>query len=671
MNQKECMQELSIFDLTENCEPSRNLIVVEAEFKRTHQMNWKDLFDGFDEMYAITYSSSIDFIGSVLPNFRYAEIVFGNENVLEDDVAMLISAQFSKLKFVAKHKSAKMISGRLDNETLKLMVSRDIRSHEKIYILKADDGRVRVIEGSANFSYSAFNGIQRENISFMDNESAYEHYRERYEQFKEGCADNVTHSAFARIIIDPDAAIEGMMDIVPIAGTINTKKIVELEGSDDPEYVIAADAANISKDIKPIVPKRDKHGKTVLIPSEFSKMKRRYKENRDSKKAEQKKTPKLHIDVESRRMTFNDNECSLYPERERVKNDMKCFLEYMGGFETFSGDVEKNLRTYFLFANWYLVSPFMPYLRIVASQNGQDIKQFPVYAILYGESNGGKTEFINLLTKMMCGKRIPVNKSSDFTNTTIDELKQVCEGLPIVIDDLSQTQYRNHISNIVKYDEWGIKEHLVFYPSVAITTNEISSIKSDISKRVFVCHIDSCLDKDKGRANYKRISGCMSEMGNAFYCEYVRRMMDRVEHMVSQMKSSDDSYLPDIFAESSGVIIEIAKEVFEGNLPTYMYKCEFNDYFGNKAVGRNAIQKIRTRWKYEQSAFTVHKKKGVLEYRIPDNENTYVLEHIRQELPPSLNAQITSRTLTMDLDAARDFFDIDFRKSVFDMFREK
>lgn len=115
------MQELSIFDLTENCELSRNLIVVEAEFKRTHQMNWKDLFDGFDEMYAITYSSSIDFIGSVLPNFRYAEIVFGNENVLEDDVAMLISAQFSKLKFVAKHKSAKMISGRLDNETLKLM----------------------------------------------------------------------------------------------------------------------------------------------------------------------------------------------------------------------------------------------------------------------------------------------------------------------------------------------------------------------------------------------------------------------------------------------------------------------------------------------------------------------------------------------------------------------
>lgn len=47
-----------------------------------------------------------------------------------------------------------------------------------------------------------------------------------------------------------------------------------------------------------------------------------------------------------------------------------------------------------------------------------------------------------------------------------------------------------------------------------------------------------------------------------------------------------------------------------------------------------------------------------------------MLEHIRQELPPSLNAQITSRTLTMDLDAARDFFDIDFRKSVFDMFRE-
>lgn len=670
-DKNDTFQELSFFDIIEESEPTKKLRVVEAEFKNIYTMNWEDLFQGFDELYAITYSSGIDFISRVLPNFRYAEIIFGCEAVLEDDVAMIMSVQFSQLKFISNHKSAKMLAERLENETLKLLVSREIRSHEKIYVLKADNGRVRVITGSANFSYSAFNGIQRENITYMDNNEAYEYYREQFEQFKEECADNVVHTSISRMISAPDTSLDDLMEVVPIAETVKTKKMVILEEFDNPEYVIAADASNISKDIKPLMPKKDKHGKTVLVPSEISKVKRKYREIRAIKTEERKKMPKLHIEVERKNMSFNDAECCLNPEKESVQADLRLFFEYMEGLDAFSGDVDKNRRTYFLFACWFLASPFMPYLRQIASSNGQDIKQFPVYAILYGESNGGKTAFINLLTKMMCGKKIPVNKSSDFTSTTIDRLKQTCEGLPIVIDDLNKTQYTNHISNVVKYDEWGLKENLLFYPSVAITTNEIPSVKSDISKRAFVCHIDSCLDKDKGRENYKKITNCMNEMSNAFYCEYVRRMMERINDMVFQMKGSDDSYLPDIFAESSAAIIEITKEFTDEELPPYMYECDYNDYFGNKAVGRNAIQKIRRAWKFEQDAFTIHKKIGLLEYRIPDNANTYVLDHIRQELPPSLNPQITSRTLTMNLEAASEFFGIDFKKSFIDRFRRK
>lgn len=667
----DAVQELTLFDMIEETEPIKKLSVVEAEFRDVRTMNWEDLFLGYDELYAITYSSGIDFVSRVLPNFKYAEIIFGCEAVIEQNVAMIMSIQFSQLKFISKHKSAKMLAARLENETLKLLVSREIKSHEKIYVLKSDDGRVRVITGSANFSYSAFNGIQRENIICMDNVEAYEYYREQFDQFKDICADNVVHTSISRIIADPDTASDELIEIIPISETIKTKKMVILEEADEPEYIIVADANNISKDIKPLIPKADKHGKTVLVPSEISKIKRKYCEIRETKTEERKKMPKLHIDVELKRMLFNDVECNLNPETEKVQADVQHFFEYMEGFDAFSGDVDKNRRTYFLFATWYLASPFMPYLRHIANSNGQDIKQFPVYAILYGESNGGKTAFINLLTKMMCGKKIPVNKSSDFTNTTIDGLKQTCEGLPIVIDDLNKTQYSNHISNVVKYDEWGLKENLLFYPSVAITTNEIPSVKSDISKRAFVCHIDSCLDKDKGRVNYKKITGCMNDMSNAFYCEYVRRMMERLDVMVAKIKGSDDTYLPDIFAESSATIIEIAKEFFSEELPSYMYGCDYNDYFGNKAVGRNAILKIHRAWEFEREAFTIHEKKDLLEYRIPDTAGTYVLEHIRQELPPSLNPQTTSRTLTMNLKAAREFFGLDFKRSFWDKLQKK
>lgn len=664
------IQELTLFDITEEVESTKKINVVEATFKEVIPMNWNDLFKGYDEIYAITYSSGIDFISRVLPNFKYGEIIFGCETVLEDNVAMIMSIQFSQLKFICKHKSANMLAERLENKTLKLLVSREIKSHEKIYILKADDGRVRVITGSANFSYSAFNGIQRENITYMDNVEAYDYYRELFEQFKDECADNVVHSSITRVIADPNAALDDLMEIVPITETVK-KKMVILEESDNPEYIIAADASNICKDIKPLMPKADKQGKIILVPSEISRVKRKYKESREVKAEKRKRMPQLHIDAERKTMSFNDVECNLNPEKEKIQADVQCFFDYMEGFDAFSGDVDKNRRTYFLFATWYLASPFMPYLRFIAHNNGQDIKQFPVYAILYGDSNGGKTAFINLLTKMMCGKKVPVNKSGDFTTTIIDGLKQSCEGLPIVIDDLSKSQYTNHISNVVKYDEWGLQENLMFYPSVAITTNEIPSVKSDISKRAFVCHIDSCLDKDKGRANYKKITSCMNEMTNSFYCEYARRMMERIEKMVIEMKGSDDKYLPDIFTESSSTIIEIAEEFSEFELPSYMYKCDFNDYFGNKAVGRNAIQKIRRAWQFERDAFIIHKKNDLLEYRIPDNGNIHDLKHIKQELPPSLNAETTARTLTMSLGAACEFFGIDFKKTFFDKLRKK
>ena len=123
-DKNDTFQELSFFDIIEESEPTKKLRVVEAEFKNIYTMNWEDLFQGFDELYAITYSSGIDFISRVLPNFRYAEIIFGCEAVLEDDVAMIMSVQFSQLKFISNHKSAKMLAERLENETLDEMLQR-------------------------------------------------------------------------------------------------------------------------------------------------------------------------------------------------------------------------------------------------------------------------------------------------------------------------------------------------------------------------------------------------------------------------------------------------------------------------------------------------------------------------------------------------------------------
>lgn len=145
------------------------LSVVKAVYADTVETNWEELFDGFDRLYAITFSSGIEFVNKVINKFSYAEVVFGCEKIIANDIAAIMSVQIDSVQRLAKSKSAGNLANRLDDGSLQLYVSRDTKSHEKIFILEsADHKRVRVITGSANMSASAFCGIQRENIVCFD-----------------------------------------------------------------------------------------------------------------------------------------------------------------------------------------------------------------------------------------------------------------------------------------------------------------------------------------------------------------------------------------------------------------------------------------------------------------------------------------------------------------------
>ena len=311
--------------------------------------------------------------------------------------------------------------------------------------------------------------------------------------------------------------------------------------------------------------------------------------------------------------------------------------------------------------NWYFASLFMPYLRYVGNKNNYEVTPFPVYGIIYGDSNGGKTTFIRLLSKLMCGTKIPMNSSNDFTSGNIESLKRACEGLPINIDDLAKAQYDAHYEIVIKDDTWGIAEGFINYPAVTISTNKIAAFKSDISKRTVVCFIGSTLDKESGAKNSKRINESMRQATAAFYCEYVRRMLVRVSEMVEEMKTSDDDYFPDIFNDSSLVLKEIFDE-YSASTPEYVAVLSYSDYFGDKAIGKNAMKKIIVAWENDKRNFKIDKKRNTLIYTYEDSSRTYELKYIQQELPPVLEAKVVGSSIIMNLEKAGEVFDRTFKK---------
>lgn len=568
------------------------LSVVKAVYADTVETNWEELFDGFDRLYAITFSSGIEFVNKVINKFSYAEVVFGCEKIIANDIAAIMSVQIDSVQRLAKSKSAGNLANRLDDGSLQLYVSRDTKSHEKIFILEsADHKRVRVITGSANMSASAFCGIQRENIVCFDDEAAFSHYKVLFETFKETCSDNVSYKAVVNTMNQEDYLKENIKE-VPVFQSIEKQKLVFLEQAqpeDEVEYEIVADVKKMQELVKPIMPKMPVQANRIVVAAEPMRVfGKRYTEVRRVAAEAVKQLPKLHIDYDAGTMTFNDENIDLNPNLSEVAKNIKSIQKFFSGMDYFYGDVEQAKKDYFKYMTWYLATPFMAYLRYFASRNNYDTKLFPMYGVIYGDSNGGKTTFIKFLVKLMSGETVKMNTTEDFTATRIDGLKRVCEGLPLNIDDLAKTQFQNHSERVIKNDEWGISDRLVNYPAVSITSNKITSLTKDLSKRAIICRIGAKIDNERGAKNSKRVNESMSELTTAFYGEYVRRMLVCIDEMTTEMRENANGkeYFPDIFHASSSVIADelpnsLEAEISGGNQLIMNYE-QAQELFGIK-----------------------------------------------------------------------------------------
>ena len=88
-------EQLSLFDENEDNNTAHlgNLNVVRLEFLEGHSTSWQELFTGYDELHAITYSSGIGFIAKLINLFENAEIIFGCEQVISYAVNEVMAFQ--------------------------------------------------------------------------------------------------------------------------------------------------------------------------------------------------------------------------------------------------------------------------------------------------------------------------------------------------------------------------------------------------------------------------------------------------------------------------------------------------------------------------------------------------------------------------------------------------
>jgi len=451
---------------------------------------------------------------------------------------------------------------------------------------------------------------------------------------------------------------------LPITADLNEKKVIEFidDKSNDEQNEFSFNVINNSKKLKPFIQTEKSNGRISVSVQNLHLGLKKFQAAQIANTGNlQKVVPELVVDVDNKSVTLAGKTLDLNPSTEDIQNDINLFIEYMKGFDSFHGDegeVKKAKDRYYAFANWFFVSPMLSYLRMIAQKQNKKPDSYPVFGLIYGNSKAGKTSFLTTLLYFMI-KQDPKLNAQEFTGKSVNDIRMVAKGIPVVFDDMVVSRFNNHAAEAIKNDSFGYNEGLINFPVVVISANEdVKVVTGDISRRTICCRVNIGLDTTEAMKS-NSVRRIQRNIKTAFYRYYLGKILEGMDKFIEPMFDPKIDQSVDILEYSSKVLLDIFREFIPGDLPEYICELKIDDYFDEKVTSTYAKKTITNTWKFNKDQFEVDTKKNILKFK---SEDLHEINRIRKELPDSLNPRVSHKMLIMQLDKAKDFFDLDFKK---------
>lgn len=619
------------------------LHVAKASFDHVEPFSL-ELFKGYSSLRALTYSVSIPMITRLIKEIGYdeLEVVFGHAGLINRTVEDVISFQHV---IDDLHNSA-LVEGLDDDRRRTLFdsvaegksrfyVVKDAAiSHAKIYLLSdAESGRRRVVVGSANLSEQALSGKQAETLlAFDDDDAAWEHYCAQYEAVRDTATSKLElrpQPLPALDLAEIPALKEALADEGESGVTIYTPPVHPSE-----ELTFPVIERKVER-IKPLIRKtatdlKPNSAGNVAINRRIVRQMIRVSRARAEDSDEQQNTW-LTVDPDRRSITLSDNLISLEPDWAEVRSDAACWLEFFDNYNKgFAGDVPRLQRDYFTFMSWFYFSPLLCELRNVALTQDMFSFKHPMFAVVYGSSNCGKTSLIEtLMTSMFEFPRIV--EVAQFTRTNLRGLQQSYRRFPIVFDDVTRDRFNRNGEEIIKDDSIPDTE----YPCFALSMNaEARNFKSEIVKRCLMIYTRTNLPGDRvaERNQLQRsVTGIRSRLTTSLYREYLRRTIAVIDGM-----DRADAGDADVLELSSGVLRDLIEEAKPdgASLPQWCQRTSLIEYQERaferpKLLLENLISKDR----YSKRRNPPESYWSLRDNQVVVNAGTQELRSLRTDIP--------------------------------------
>ena len=548
------------------------LRVVRANFEGESKFTW-DLFEGYDSMRVLTYSASTSAIVRMLDSYSFEtfECVFGYEGTLREIRSILA---FQKV-VVGDTRAA--IMGLKDERHIRILekihagrarfrVLRKSIAHAKLYLLSGRDGRTRVIIGSANLSEQAFSGNQSETLVVFDNdEAAWSHYNQMFDEVRDSASDEIPlpqeRITNAEIEVSDTPIMSDTGTVVVEAPTTLDSQISSPIQIERIEKVAAVLGPRLSGAVPAV-----RNGRQTITPE----IKREISRIRLVKSAEEADNRYFSIDRVNHTALLSGEAFPLEWDDSRVRSDSELLLDYFRNYEgAFEGNVTRLQRDYFTLMSWLYFSPFLCDLRSLSLLQDSDVIRYPLFAIVFGKSNCGKTSLVDTLMTSMFGFAHTLDKRS-FTTSQLRGLQHGYKRFPVVFDDIGRTAFNRHGRDMIK-DE--LQPAVSEYPGFILSMNaEPQSFPDEIVKRSMMVYTTTALPAHAEELR-QRLQGRVQEIRRGLDGHLYRR------YLVEVMGRLDKGRLPDDWlALSSEVLSDILTEAAVGTRPSWCQKVTWVDY---------------------------------------------------------------------------------------------
>jgi hypothetical protein len=573
------------------------LTVFRAELAGCEKAGWEDLFAGFTTLKAITFSSSIELLLRLSERLDDMEVVFGSESILSKEHLALAQASqtveaYGFADALIDHKalvealsrllgrSGKRLLERVAQGSLRFRLLRGRPSHEKLYLLSGACGS-RVLTGSANLGRAAFEGWQHEILVVFDGEPAWRLFDSYYQR---DWRDSVPVAPDALVADGADGAPAARtapltLEEVPIVRALSAGVALVDETPRPAPASFGAEALRqasvLGAELRDLALPKDRNGRTVASAGAILQAIRTHRA-RPVAEASEDGIPRAEIDFATGGVQLDGARWLAVEDTvppEAVARDARLLADYIDSFRTFFGNAAGAVEVYWAFLVWLYAAPAAPYLRQAAVPAGIDPWVYPVYAVLFGRSSGGKTLFTRIAARSMFGFEKMI-RSGQFTANRALGLRERLGSIPLLIDDVTRDKFTSHVPDLVRTDQ---VMSAAYAPIVLTTNRDVSSIPPDLTKRMVTCHIDAAIPEN--RSVTARIARLASrEIGTALYRAYLQRLIPEIRGMRAEI-DSEAAQFPDLLARSSAILRDTLGGAL-GAAPPWARPLGFEDYFG-------------------------------------------------------------------------------------------